>query len=67
MQWLRAGELHNGCWSGWYMKTRVVIPSVGRTFFALNMVMTLSAGGRTPDEIIVIDQATPAEESATRG
>ena len=41
------------------MKTRVVIPTVGRTFFALNMVMTLRAGGRTPDEIIVVDQTSP--------
>jgi hypothetical protein len=63
MQWLREGELHNGCWSGLYMKTRVVIPTVGRTFFALNKVMALSAGGRTSDEIIVIDQTTPEDRN----
>jgi hypothetical protein len=45
------------------MKTCVVIPTVGRTFFALNMGMALSAGGRTPDEIIVIDQTTPEERN----
>jgi GT2 family glycosyltransferase len=45
------------------MKTCVVIPTVGRTFFALNMVMTLSAAGRTPDEIIVVDQTTPEDRN----
>ena len=49
---------------GGYMKTCVVIPTVGRTFFALNMVMALNAGGRTPDEIIVIDQTTPGDRNS---
>jgi GT2 family glycosyltransferase len=45
------------------MKTCVVIPTVDRTFFVLNMVMALRAGGRTPDEIIVIDQTTPEDRN----
>jgi hypothetical protein len=40
------------------MKTCVVIPTVCRTFFVFDMVMALRAGGRTPDEIVVIDQTT---------
>lgn len=38
------------------VSTAVIIPTVGRTFFALNMVMMLVAGTRRPDEIIVVDQ-----------
>lgn len=45
------------------MKTCVVIPTVGRTFFAFNMVMTLRAGGRAPDEIIVVDQTIPEQRN----
>ena len=38
------------------MSIAVIIPTVGRTFFALNMVMMLIAGTRRPDEIIIVDQ-----------
>lgn len=38
------------------VSTAVIIPTVGRTFFALNMVMMLIAGTRRPNEIIIVDQ-----------
>lgn len=38
------------------VSTAVIVPTVGRTFFALNMVMMLIAGTRRPDEIIIVDQ-----------
>ncbi len=34
----------------------MIIPTVGRTFLARNMVMLLQAGTRRPDEIIVVEQ-----------
>jgi glycosyltransferase involved in cell wall biosynthesis len=42
------------------MKIAVIIPTVGRTFFVLNMVMLLQAGTRRPDEIIIVDQTDPS-------
>ena len=41
------------------MTIAVVIPTVGRTFFVLNMVMLLQAGSRKPDQIIIVDQTEP--------
>lgn len=41
------------------MKTAVVIPTLGRTFFSYNLVMALVGGTRKPDEIIVVNQTDP--------
>ncbi len=40
------------------MKTAVVIPTLGRTFFSYNLVMALVGGTRKPDEIIVVDRTS---------
>lgn len=45
------------------MRTAVIIPTVGRTFFVHNIVLSLLAGTRRPDEIIVVDQTAPSERN----
>lgn len=42
------------------LQIAVVIPTVGRSFFVVNMVMALLAGSRRPDEIIIVDQTDEA-------
>ena len=49
------------------VSTTVIIPTVGRTFFALNMVMMLVAGTRQPDEIIIVDQTDADQRNAMAG
>lgn len=41
------------------MKIAVVIPTVGRSLFVLNMALALQAGSRQADEIIIVDQTEP--------
>jgi GT2 family glycosyltransferase len=38
------------------MKIAVIIPTVGRTFFVLSMIMMLRAGQRVPDQIVIVEQ-----------
>jgi glycosyltransferase involved in cell wall biosynthesis len=45
------------------MKATVAIPTLGRTFFAYNMVLALHAGTRMPDEILVVDQTRPQDRN----
>src|SRR6266480_5669937 len=56
MQWPLDGELV-------YEDTRCDSDCRPSAFFVHNMVMALRAGGRTPDEIIVIDQTTPEDRN----
>lgn len=45
------------------MKIAVIIPTVGRSFFVVNMVMALLAGSRRPDEIIIVDQTDESQRN----
>ena len=45
------------------MKTSIIIPTVGRTFFAYNMVVLLLAGTCQADEIIIVDQTGPKDRN----
>lgn len=39
--------------------TAVIVPTVGRTFFVYNMMLSLLTGTCKPDEIIIVDQTDP--------